>query len=170
VLLSQYVQPGSVNTTPYNHYSLLRSVEDLFGLSHLGYAGKSGLKAFGPDVFNPRPGGAPAAGGPGPAAPRGPMPCQSTRLRRGARGRLAPGTLIGSSRLVRGAGGTQLLEVTMSHAATLHIRVSGGARTRPIRRRVRACHTYDIKLPAGSRRVALVAAFHRARETRMVSG
>ncbi len=170
VLLSQYVQPGSVNTTPYNHYSLLRSVEDLFGLSHLGYAGKSGLKAFGPDVFNARPGGAPAAGGPGPAAPRGPMPCQSTRLRRGAGGRLAPGTLIGSSRLVRGAGGTQLLEVTMSHGAKLHIRVSGGARTRPIRRRVRACHTYDIKLPAGSRRVALVAAFHRARETRTVSG
>ncbi|GAC1318275.1 MAG: hypothetical protein NVSMB25_07480 [Thermoleophilaceae bacterium] len=52
VLLSPYIQPGSVNQTPYNHYGLLRSVEDLFGLGHLGYAGQSGLRAFGDDVFN----------------------------------------------------------------------------------------------------------------------
>jgi hypothetical protein len=168
VLLSSYIQPGSVNTTPYNHYSLLRSVEDLFGLSHLGYAGKSDLKGFGGDVFNATP----SAGGPTPtpAPPSGPVSCQSTRVRRGARGRLAPGTLIGSSRLARSGNGTLLLQVTMSHAATLRIRVSGRAHTRPIRRRVRACHTYNIKLPAGTRRVTLVAAFHRARETRSVSG
>jgi hypothetical protein len=36
---------------PYNHYSLLRSVEDIFGLGHLGYAAEPGLRAFGPDVF-----------------------------------------------------------------------------------------------------------------------
>lgn len=52
VLLSQYVQPGSTNATPYNHYSLLRSIEDIFGLSHLGFAAKSDLQAFGPDVYN----------------------------------------------------------------------------------------------------------------------
>ena len=39
VVLSPYIQPGTVNATPYNHYSLLRSVEDIFGLGHLGYAG-----------------------------------------------------------------------------------------------------------------------------------
>jgi hypothetical protein len=34
-----------------NHYSLLRTIEDLFGLEHLGYAGQSGIDAFGLDVF-----------------------------------------------------------------------------------------------------------------------
>jgi phosphatidylinositol-3-phosphatase len=52
VLLSRYIKPGSVNDTPYNHYSLLRSTEDLFGLSHLAFAANAGLKPFEADVFN----------------------------------------------------------------------------------------------------------------------
>ncbi|MEA2438249.1 MAG: phosphatidylinositol-3-phosphatase [Thermoleophilaceae bacterium] len=52
VLLSPYIKAGSVNDTPYNHYSLLRSTEDIFGLSHLGYAANTGLKPFEEDVFN----------------------------------------------------------------------------------------------------------------------
>jgi hypothetical protein len=52
VLLSPYVLPGSITTAAYNHYSLLRSIEDLFGLGHLGYAGAAGLKPFGDDVFH----------------------------------------------------------------------------------------------------------------------
>ena len=52
VLLSRFIAPGTRNATPYNHYSMLRSVEDLFGLDHLGYAGQDGLKPFGDDVFN----------------------------------------------------------------------------------------------------------------------
>jgi hypothetical protein len=55
VLLSRYVRPGATNNTPYNHYSLLRSIEDLFGLAHLGYAGRPDLKPFGADVYNGRP-------------------------------------------------------------------------------------------------------------------
>jgi hypothetical protein len=51
VLLSPFIAAGSVNHTPYNHYSLLRSIEDLYGLDHLGFAGADGLKAFGSDVF-----------------------------------------------------------------------------------------------------------------------
>ena len=51
VVISPFTVPGSVNDTPYNHYSLLRTWEDLFGLPHLGYAGAAGLKAFGSDVF-----------------------------------------------------------------------------------------------------------------------
>ncbi|MEA2466021.1 MAG: phosphatidylinositol-3-phosphatase [Thermoleophilaceae bacterium] len=58
VLLSPYVKPGSVNDTPYNHYSLLRSTEDIFGVPHLAYAAQEGLKPFEEDVFN-RPGGVP---------------------------------------------------------------------------------------------------------------
>jgi len=51
VLLSPRIRPGTVSDVPYNHYALLRSVEDLFGLSHLGYAGQPGLASLGPDVF-----------------------------------------------------------------------------------------------------------------------
>jgi hypothetical protein len=65
VLLNKHlIVPGTVNTTGYyNHYSALRSYEDLLGLTeggddghgHLGYAGTSGLLPFGQDVFNAQP-------------------------------------------------------------------------------------------------------------------
>jgi len=51
VVLSPFVAPATVSDVPYNHYSLLRTVEDIFGLSHLGYAGLTGLRPFGSDVF-----------------------------------------------------------------------------------------------------------------------
>jgi hypothetical protein len=51
VVLSRFVRAGTVITTPYNHYSLFRTIEDLFGLDHLGFAGQSGLDSFGLDVF-----------------------------------------------------------------------------------------------------------------------
>ena len=54
VLISPFVDPGTRNDTPYNHYSLLRSVEDIFGLPHLGYAAQDGLRPFGRDVFDRR--------------------------------------------------------------------------------------------------------------------
>ncbi len=70
VVLSPYVQPGVVNQTPYNHYSLLRGIEDVFGLSHLGYAGRAGLVGVaGPAMIN-RPAGEPPAGGVGAGACR----------------------------------------------------------------------------------------------------
>lgn len=56
LLISPFIEPGSVNDTGYNHYSFLRSVENLFGLDYLGYAGQPGLRAFGADVYNhPQP-------------------------------------------------------------------------------------------------------------------
>ena len=51
VVLSPFIKPGTVSTAPYNHYSLLRTVEDIFGLGHLGYAAEPELLPFGPDVF-----------------------------------------------------------------------------------------------------------------------
>ena len=51
VLLSPFIKPGTVSYVPYNHYSMLRSVEDLFGLGHLGYAGRPGLATFGTDIY-----------------------------------------------------------------------------------------------------------------------
>ena len=62
LLNSTYIQPGTVDTTgSYNHYSALRSYEDLLGLTsggadglgHLGFAAASGLAPFGQDIFQP---------------------------------------------------------------------------------------------------------------------
>jgi hypothetical protein len=54
VLVSTFIKPGTVSDSPYNHYSMLRSVEDLFGLPYLGYAGQAGVSSFGADVFTKR--------------------------------------------------------------------------------------------------------------------
>jgi Phosphoesterase family len=68
VLISPYIKPGTVSTRYYNHYSTLRTIEDLLdvkrgsggldGDGHLGYAAQPGLAPFGPDVFT-NPGGEP---------------------------------------------------------------------------------------------------------------
>jgi len=52
VLLSPLIRPGTVSTAPYNHYSLLRTIEDIFGLPHLGDAAMPQIKSFGTDVFS----------------------------------------------------------------------------------------------------------------------
>jgi hypothetical protein len=52
VLLSPCITPGTVSQTPYNHYTMLGSIENLFGLSHLGYAALPGATYFGADIFN----------------------------------------------------------------------------------------------------------------------
>jgi phosphatidylinositol-3-phosphatase len=47
VLLSPFLTPGTESSTPFNHYSLLRTLEDLFGTDgYLGYAGQKGLVGF----------------------------------------------------------------------------------------------------------------------------
>lgn len=53
LLLSPYVFPGSVAESGYyNHFSLLLSIERLFGLKPLGYAADPALSAFDETVFN----------------------------------------------------------------------------------------------------------------------
>ena len=53
LLLSPFVEPGSVNETGYyNHFSLLLSIEELFGLPPIGYAANPALSAFDGTVFN----------------------------------------------------------------------------------------------------------------------
>jgi hypothetical protein len=54
VLLSPAIAPGTTTSQNYNHYSLLRSIEDFFGLPHLGYAAAQGLRPFGSDIFTSR--------------------------------------------------------------------------------------------------------------------
>jgi hypothetical protein len=70
LFVSRYVKPNTTSNVAYNHYSFLRSMEDLFGLSHLGYAAQAGLAPFGADVYD-NPSGVSAAAVTAPtAAPR----------------------------------------------------------------------------------------------------
>lgn len=53
LLISPFVEPGTVNETGYfNHYSLLLSIEQLLELEPIGYATNPALTAFESEVFN----------------------------------------------------------------------------------------------------------------------
>jgi phosphatidylinositol-3-phosphatase len=51
VLISPFIDPGSVDPEPYNHYDYLHTIEDVFGLDYLGYAARDEVDSFGDDVF-----------------------------------------------------------------------------------------------------------------------
>ena len=51
VLLSPFIRGGTVSAVPYNHFSTLATIEDIFGLPKLGQA-KTVSATFGKDVFN----------------------------------------------------------------------------------------------------------------------
>ena len=78
ILLSPYIKGGTVSNNYYNHYSLLRTLEDVFkvsggsgsatgytgsinvstgvdGAGHIGYAAQAGLAPLGTDVFTNSP-------------------------------------------------------------------------------------------------------------------
>ena len=100
VLISPFIAPGSVSTTNYNHYSWLRTMEDLFDVSscagtstdvtlpagsvcggldgqgHIGYAAQTGLTPFGTDVFTAPSGDGfmpPIPSNPGEGTPEAPL-------------------------------------------------------------------------------------------------
>lgn len=53
LLLSPFVAPGTVNESGYfNHYSLLKSIEELFELEPVGYAAEEALTPFDSSVYN----------------------------------------------------------------------------------------------------------------------
>ena len=74
MLISPLIKPGTTTSRYYNHYSWLRTMEDIFQVSngkdhaklpagvtvsggldklgHLGFAAQPGLAPFGKDVFN----------------------------------------------------------------------------------------------------------------------
>jgi hypothetical protein len=51
LLLSHFVSPGSTDSAPYDPYSLLRTIEDLFGLEHLGEADGAKVKSLAPALL-----------------------------------------------------------------------------------------------------------------------
>ncbi len=52
LLLSPFIKGGNLVQDTYNHFSLLRTIEDLYGLAHLGYAGGKGVSSFSPSLFS----------------------------------------------------------------------------------------------------------------------
>jgi len=54
LLLSPFIKGASTSQEPYNHFSLLRTIEDLFDLRHLGYAALPGVKPFEASMFTAR--------------------------------------------------------------------------------------------------------------------
>ncbi|QDG89489.1 alkaline phosphatase family protein [Pseudarthrobacter sp. NIBRBAC000502770] len=51
LVLSPFSTAGASSDQPYNHYSLLATIEDLFHLPRLGMAGDPGVKTFNSDVL-----------------------------------------------------------------------------------------------------------------------
>ena len=51
LVLSPKVKGALVSDVEYNHFALLRTIEDAFELDHLGLAGAATLQPFGEDVF-----------------------------------------------------------------------------------------------------------------------
>jgi hypothetical protein len=131
VLLSPFVTPGSTTQQAYNHYGLLRSLEDLFELPHLGYAAAPGLRPFGDDVYNRAPG----------ALPSSPQ-CTTISIRTRPR-RLPAGTMIVGPRVTRQSG-NRILSFRAAHGARVFVNVG----RRRLERRVHACHSYAIAVPA----------------------
>jgi hypothetical protein len=52
VMISRFIKPNTVSNVPYNHFSALKSIEEIFGVPFLGFAGQPGLVAFGPDIYS----------------------------------------------------------------------------------------------------------------------
>ena len=138
VMLSPCIAPGTVTQTAYNHYSMLRSIEDIFSLPHLAYASLPGETSFGSDVFN-RPCGAAA-----PSAQIHAPPLQSSVSSRARiRVRWSAGT----------AGGTPLASFTVKvrDTAARHPvwrTVLGGTRRTSLNFRAALGQTYAFQVQA----------------------
>lgn len=52
LLISPFVAAGTTSETYFNHYSLLATIEELFGLEKLGYAAEPAITGFDETIFN----------------------------------------------------------------------------------------------------------------------
>jgi len=55
LLLSPFVKGGAISQESFNHFSLLRTFEDLFGVKHLGYAAGAHVGSLEPSLFLAKP-------------------------------------------------------------------------------------------------------------------
>jgi hypothetical protein len=151
ILLSPFIRPGSVLQKSFNHYSLLRSTEDLLGLGHIGYADTPNPGAFGDDVFN---------------GPR----CIDHPLPEGAETPLPRGIAIASARIKhkrKSSKGKDKLLLSMERSADLSIKTKVGKKNRRVGPRTgTACESYTVTLPRRHKAVYVVATVGDAQELR----
>ncbi len=152
VLLSPFIKPGTVSETPYNHYSLLLSIEDIFGLPALGYAATPGLSAFGSDIFtaaatSTSTGATPTATTTTTTSPTKPT-CRS----------LGDGPVIGPVTLAS-IHSVRRVEFRVLRTGSLGYRVEPSrGRAGPLEhRQLRACQQVSLILPAGDGTIRLMA-------------
>jgi hypothetical protein len=139
VLLSPYIDPGTIDVVPHNHFTLLRSFEDLFGLSHLGYAAQPGLQPLGTDLFT----------------------CYRASPPRPHRGRLPLGSEIKLAVIGQGTFPRPMLELKLWHPGPVSVAVvsahsrSGSRRSRSRRLRTIArarglapCQLLKVRVPS----------------------
>jgi hypothetical protein len=143
VLLSPFIDPGTIDTTAYNHFTLLRSVEDLFGLGHLGYAGMAGLHSLGADAFTcfaPRP--------------------------HATHGRLPRGSLIKLAVIGQGTAPRPMVEVKLWRGGAVTIK---RGRKTVARRRLGPCQLAKIPLPYAHGTATIIAQAFGGAERRTLS-
>jgi phosphatidylinositol-3-phosphatase len=139
VMLSPYIDPGTIDAIPYNHFTLLRSIEDLFGLGHLAYAALPGMRTLGRDAFT----------------------CYRPNYPRAVRGRLPRGAQIKLAVIGQGTARRPMAEVKLWRAGSVLARVRRAHNRRwtllgpP--RRASACQLMKIALPYEHGRVTITA-------------
>jgi phosphatidylinositol-3-phosphatase len=52
LLISPFIEAGTTSETYFNHYSLLATIEELFGLEKIGYAAEPAITGFDESIFN----------------------------------------------------------------------------------------------------------------------
>ncbi len=151
VALSPYIDPGTVDRQPGNHFTLLRSVEDLYGLSHLGYAA--------------RPDAAPFVNG-------ALLTCYDPRRPRTVRrGVFARGALIRRATVGRGTAKRPALEVRLRHGARISVFAGPARRHARLvriggRRHSQPCQPQYFRLRSAHGQIRVVAGIGRNLETR----
>ncbi len=144
VLLSPYIDPGTVDTTAYNHFSLLRSTEDLFGLGHLGYAARAGLKPLGREAFT----------------------CFEAQRPRPHRGRLPAGSLIKLAVIGQGTASRPQVELKLWQTGRVAISVG---RRHLSSRTAAPCRLQRMRLPVRHGTVVVSARAFGGVERRTIS-
>jgi hypothetical protein len=145
VLLSPYIDPGTIDTSSYNHFTLLRSIEDLFGLGHLGFAGLPGGNSLGADAFT--------CFAPAPVARRGKLPY---------------GSLVKVATISQGVAARPSVELKLWHAGRVTVTVRGVKRY-AARRKLTQCAPAAIRLPRAHGTAIITARGYGGTERRTLS-
>jgi hypothetical protein len=138
VLLSPCIAPGTVTNTPYNHYTMLGSVENKFGLSDLGYAGLPHSTYFGTDIYKRQCGPSPPRITSGIVAVNGTRRSGRVHFTLAWKVSTTGGTPLAYSQLQQRVGGAW--RMILAHTSRTHYAFIGNA-GQTYRFRVRAVNT-----------------------------